>query len=316
MDPKPLKKPWLVAVWPGMGNVAFNAGVYLLSQLQMNELHELRCDELYDVDGVTVEQGLIQRPRHPRNRFFSWSDPKGERDLIVFLGEAQPPLGKFSLCQRLLTFAVEHNVERVFAFAAMATQMHPEHRSRLFGAATDERGVTELRRLEVELLEEGQISGLNGILLGAAIESGIRGTCLLGEMPHIFHQLPFPKASLGILEGFTTLAGIELDLKPLERQAQQVDHELGSLLKKIEERLGKARPGQSESEDGAEFETAVPEPEQEERVAPSDRRQIETLFDDAAQTRSKAFELKQLLDRLGVFKEYEDRFLDLFKKPS
>lgn len=25
---------------------------------------------------------------------------------------------------------------------------------------------------------------------------------------------------------------------------------------------------------------------------------------------------KQELDRLGLFKEYEDRFLDLFKKPS
>ena len=32
--------------------------------------------------------------------------------------------------------------------------------------------------------------------------------------------------------------------------------------------------------------------------------------------RSRAFELKQELDRLEVFKEYEDRFLDLFKKPG
>jgi uncharacterized protein len=31
---------------------------------------------------------------------------------------------------------------------------------------------------------------------------------------------------------------------------------------------------------------------------------------------AKAFELKQELDRLGVFKEYEDRFLDLFRDPS
>jgi len=30
--------------------------------------------------------------------------------------------------------------------------------------------------------------------------------------------------------------------------------------------------------------------------------------------RSKAFELKQELGRLGGFKDYQDRFLDLFKK--
>ena len=33
-----------------------------------------------------------------------------------------------------------------------------------------------------------------------------------------------------------------------------------------------------------------------------------------ARDRAKAIELKQELDRLGVFKDYEDRFLDLFKK--
>jgi hypothetical protein len=32
--------------------------------------------------------------------------------------------------------------------------------------------------------------------------------------------------------------------------------------------------------------------------------------------RSRAFELKQELNRLGIFKEHEDRFLDLFKKPG
>jgi hypothetical protein len=40
------------------------------------------------------------------------------------------------------------------------------------------------------------------------------------------------------------------------------------------------------------------------------------LFDAARQDRAKAFELKQELDRLGRFAEYEDRFLDLFKRPA
>ena len=40
------------------------------------------------------------------------------------------------------------------------------------------------------------------------------------------------------------------------------------------------------------------------------------VFDHAGKDRSKAFELKRELDRLNVFKEYEDRFLDLFKKPG
>jgi len=43
-------------------------------------------------------------------------------------------------------------------------------------------------------------------------------------------------------------------------------------------------------------------------------RTIESLFELAATDRSKAFELKRELDRNALFKEYEDRFLDLFRK--
>ena len=56
--------------------------------------------------------------------------------------------------------------------------------------------------------------------LTAATEAGLNGACLLGEMPHIFAQVPFPKASLAILEAFTTIAGIELDLTELAEQAK------------------------------------------------------------------------------------------------
>jgi hypothetical protein len=31
-----LVHPWLVAVWPGMGNVALNAAFYLLAKLEMH----------------------------------------------------------------------------------------------------------------------------------------------------------------------------------------------------------------------------------------------------------------------------------------
>ena len=40
---------------------------------------------------------------------------------------------------------------------------------------------------------------------------------------------------------------------------------------------------------------------------------IEGLFQRARQDRSMALELKSELDRQGLFKRYEDRFLDLFK---
>ena len=222
--PNRLNHPWLVAVWPGMGHVALNAGVYLLAKLGMSEFAEFEGGDTFDIEAVEVKGGLVQPGRRPRSRFFLWTDPNGRHDLLVFVGEAQPPGGKYTFCRRLVAFAKEQGVERVFTFAAMATRMHPEAQSRVFGAATDQPNLDELKRLELDILEDGNIGGLNGVLLSAAAE-----------------------------------------------------------------------------------------PEQPKRRSTA-RKRIEELFEEATRDRSKAFELKQELDRLGVFKEYEDRFLDLFKK--
>jgi proteasome assembly chaperone (PAC2) family protein len=312
-----------------MGHVALNAGIYLLSKLNMTAIAEFETGDLFDVNEVEVKDGIIQPLRRPRNRFFVWTDPNKKHDLIVFLGEAQPPAGRLAFCRQVIGFAREHGVERVFTFAAMATRMRPEDRSRVFGAATDEDGVTEQRHLELNILEDGNIGGLNGLLLAAAAEVGLRGSCLLGEMPHIFSQAPFPKASLAILEVFTTITGIELDLDELAEQAKIVEDQLQELLTRVEEQYGhkvdegageaggEAEEDEEEAEEEEDAEEGYrTEPEEQPRISPSNRAKVEDLFRRAASDRSKAFELKQELDRLGLFKEYEDRFLDLFKKPG
>jgi len=307
-----LTHPWLVAVWPGMGNVALGAGYYLLSKLSMQGVAEFEANDLFDVDYVEVKGGVIQAGRRPRNRLFVWKDPKRQHDLVVFLGEAQPPVGKYPFCRQLIAHVRELGVERVFTFAAMATQMNPAHRSRVFGAATDPASVAEIKRLELEVMEDGHIGGLNGVLLGAATENGLRGTCLLGEMPHVFVQVLYPKAALAILEVFVTITGIDLDLTELAEQVQVMDRQLGKLLERQVEELmpGAEQSDGSQPPDGEDGQAA--EPAEEERLSAKDREQIEQLFEQAATDRAKTVELKKELDRLGVFKEYEDRFLDLF----
>lgn len=302
-----LANPVLLAVWPGMGHVALSAGYYLLAKLTMNGFAEFAAVELFDVEHVLVKRGRIQPIRLPRSRLFVWKDPARQQDLVLFLGEAQPPLGRYSFCRKLVETAQELGVQRIVTFAAMATDMRPEHASRVFGAATDANGVAEVERLGVELLQDGQIGGLNGVLLGVAAEVGISGLCLLGEIPHIFAQVPFPKASLAVLEIFTRSVRIEIDYAELADQARTTDRKLGEVLAQVEARL---RSNEEEPNDPESF---LPEPE-EPRLGRADLQRLEGLFAKTREDRSKAYELKQELDRLGVFAEYEDRFLDLFKK--
>lgn len=302
-EPPELNAPWLVAVWPGMGNVAVSAGYYLMAKLGMQLLSEYSADELFDAEHVIVKAGMISPARLPRNRFYYWSDPNGNHDIVVFIGEAQPPAGKHRFCTNLMEYASSFGIQRVFTFAAMATQMRPSAPSRVFCAATDNTLLTELQEANLHTLDDGHIGGLNGILLGVAAHHGLPGACLLGEMPHVFHQLPYPKASLGVLRAFIKLADIDLGLEELTEQAEAVDQQLIHLVSKMESVMTQS----------PEEESYQPEAQEEDRLGPKDESRIEQLFEAAAKDHARAFELKQELDRLGVFPDYEDRFLDLFK---
>ena len=304
-----LNDPWLIAAWPGMGAVAISAGYYLMAKLGMHLLAEFPAREFFDLERVEVRDGLILTSALPRSRLFLWQNPAQTHDLIVFIGEAQPPAKGAAFCAKLIGFAQKLRVRRVFTFAAMATQMRPEHDSRVFGAAIDRDTLAKFKHLDVQPLEDAQISGLNGVLLGVAADNGMKGGCLLGEMPHVFSQFPFPKASLAVLRSFSAMATVAIDFKELQMQSRQVEKGLEEFLHRLENSVGAPEEATAPAE----------QPEAEtpsSRLSGHDRQHLEELFAIARKDRSRAYELKQALDRLKVFQAYEDRLLDLFKKPE
>lgn len=318
------REKWLVAAWPGMGTVSIGAVAYLINTLGARFVHELRSRDIFELTHVEVKDGLAKPGQMPRSIFLEWSSPESQRDLLIFLGEAQPPSRGYSLCHTVLDFAQSRGIDRVVTFAALATQLHPANKPNVFGVATNGEGIRELQNLGVTVLKEGQITGLNGVLLAAAIDRGIPGMCLMGELPYFASAVPNPAASQAVLEIFTSLAEIDLDFGPLAQQAEAVQEALLKMLEKLQE---SAR--QSEGEESFTVpEFAIDEPEEEEQQPDPDddpaekkpalnyhaRQRIEHLFKAASQDREKAFELKAELDRLGVFDQYEDRFLDLFKR--
>lgn len=306
----------LVAVWPGMGQIAATAGYYLMSQLGMQELAEFPAQGLFDVDSITVQHGIIQPSQRPRSRIFSWRAPKGKRDILVFIGEAQPPLGKYEFCQRLVDCATSLGATQIVTFAAMASTMHLTADSRVFAAATDEPLLDEITLLGGEPLGEGNIGGMNGVLLGVAADRGIPGLCLLGEMPHSLVQLAYPKGALTVLRTFSRYLELNLNLKPLVQHTTEVDKQLEELMSELRARQAlstrePARENQEEEDEEEAFSAAS-----DEALSREDAEELERLFRETAKDRSKAYDLKRELDRLGVFEQYEDRFLDLFRKST
>jgi proteasome assembly chaperone (PAC2) family protein len=306
-----LKKPWLVAAWPGMGGVAQIAAAYLVRQLAARPLAELDPSHFFETPSIRIKGGLIQPSELPRSVFHAWRNPGGAHDLIVMLGQQQPENARDRYCSALVDVAVKFGVERVFTFAAMATPIHPSAEPRVFAACTREELLPDLRRDGITLLEEAEITGLNGVFLAAAAKRELPGLCLLGEFPFFAAGVPHPRASAAVLRIFSELAGIQLDMTDLLADAATIERNLIQHLERAQ-RAAQERKEEPEEETESALDEAL-EQDGEPRIAPEVVERIEQLFVQARADRAKAVELKAQLDRHGLFKQYEDRFLDLFK---
>ena len=316
---RPLRDPWLVAVWPGMGGVAQIAGTYLVRQLEMQPLVELDTQGFFDQVSISVRNGLVQPPERPRSVFYVWRNPGEGRDLVVLLGDRQPNVDGARYCQALLELAEKHGIERVYTFAAMATPIHPAAEPRVFAAATTPECAKELEDAGATRMRDGEVTGLNCVFVSVAAERGLSGACLLGEFPFFAATVPNPKASVAVLRVFAQLSGVAVPLAELVADARKFERGLVEHLENLQNaaRLAASREGNDEAPEASEGESAgetfsAPEEGPSKGVL----RRIEALFKLAKGDRSRALELKTELDRHGLFRDYEDRFLDLFKQAN
>lgn len=222
-----LRNPSLIAAWSGMGAVALIAVNYLKQALGAEALGEILPHEFFSPEGVLVQDSVIQVPDPPESKFYYWDSEAG-RDLLIFLGGAQPQRA-YELGNLVLDVAEGFGVKRVYTSAAFPLWVRPAREPNVWGAVTRAELMPSLRRHGVLPMREGSISGLNGLLLGAAKQRGIEGICLLGEMPIYATQTANPKAAQAVLEVLTGMLGIRIDLGELAAWAEQVEPEMEQL---------------------------------------------------------------------------------------
>lgn len=304
-----LKNPYLVIAWPGMGEVAFKTAAYLVEQLKAEEFAEMPAQDFFFLTESIIQKGVISIPQLPYSKFFYAKGKSGQRDMIIFLSDAQPDLAKAEdYCQRIISLAKSFKVQTVIGFAAMPQPIDHTQEPRVWFTATTQEMVSHLKKYDMELLNEGQISGLNGLFLGIAKREGLQGFCLLGEIPLYTIQIENPKASARVLEVLGKILDMPVDLAQLMDQAQTMEAQINSLMDHL--KLGPT-PGPIGEEEIEKIKKSL---SQLTKLPLSVKEKIEKMFTQAQADIAKANELKAELDKWSVYKEYEDRFLDLFKK--
>jgi proteasome assembly chaperone (PAC2) family protein len=81
----------------------------------------------------------------------------------------------------------------------------------------------------------GNITGLNGLLLGVAKKRNFEAICLMGEIPVYLQGLPlsYPKASKSVLEVLNHSLKIEVNLDKLDELDQEVERRIEEFYQQI-----------------------------------------------------------------------------------
>lgn len=305
-----LKSPYLIVAWPGMGEVAFKAATYLIDKLKAEEFAEIQPKEFFYLTGSNVSNGLLRLPALPYGKFFFWKNKSGKNDLIIFVSDSQPDLAMADeYCKRVMHVAKTFKVKKVIGFAAMPQPIDHVHEPGVWVTSTSKELNDNLKKINLQLLTEGQISGLNGLFLGIAKRDGFEGICILGEIPLYTIQVDNPRASHAVLEVLNKILNLDIDLSGLIEQAHEMEEQINKLLDFL--KIGPS-PASPIGED--EVEKIKKSLSQLTRLPVSVKENIEKLFVEAKTDIAKAHQLKAELDKWNVYREYEDRFLDLFKK--
>ncbi|MBD3240710.1 MAG: hypothetical protein GF331_09015 [Chitinivibrionales bacterium] len=299
--------PVMLAAWPGLADVGILAIDYLRRQIGAEAFAEIDMSPFVTPESAVISAGVARLPDTPDSVFHYHYDP----DLIVFESGAQVS-GRdgIEIVRAVLDFARQYGVTRIYTADAMPLRQSHSDPSRLFGVANSRGFLAQLEGYGVSPVDHGRVRGLSGVLLGLASSMGIDAACIMPSIPSYAGPVAYPKAALVVLSVLEALLNVRLDHLEIEEAAAEADTILEAIEGRIRERFPSViRP----HDDDAMHDEQVPPEDSGTRVPRTARNRIEHLFDEVAHDRSKAMELKRELDRWGLYDEYEDRFLDLFR---
>ena len=126
----------------------------------------------------------------------------------------------------VLDVALKFGCRRVYTSGAAVAPIHHTMIPKVWVVPNTDDLIHEVKNYENTILMsdiegrggQGNIAGLNGLLLGVAKERGLDAICMMGEIP-IYLQgfaFPYPKASKSVLEVLTASLGIKIQMEELD----------------------------------------------------------------------------------------------------
>jgi proteasome assembly chaperone (PAC2) family protein len=149
----------------------------------------------------------------------------------------------YHMANLVLDVAEKFKCRRVYTSGAAVALTHHTIKPRVWAVPNSESLIPEIRGFkntvfmsDVEGMEgHGNITGLNGLLLGVAKKRGFEAICLMGEIPVYLQGLPlsYPKASKSVLEVICYSLAMEISLDKLDELAKKTERRIEEFYQQI-----------------------------------------------------------------------------------
>ena len=236
-----LRQPHMVVAlngWVDGGESATGSLRFLRRKLRPLKLAEMPASrfQVYQMPGQLslrpysrIEDGLLKEYRPQRNEFYSWANPEGERDVILFNG-SEPNLNWEEYAAAILEVAREFGVTRIYMLGGVLDKIPHTREPNVTCACTDVALREELAGHDIDCLNYEGPAGLRTTLLHMSQRAHLEMAVLHARVTYYpeFNVVIArnPKAIRALVKRLGSLLSLDIDLDDLDREVREFERRI------------------------------------------------------------------------------------------
>lgn len=261
LDRRPdLERPVLVCAFTGWNDAAEAASVAVAtlgSSWGAERIGRFESEEFFDFQAtrpqIKLIDGITREIEWPENVLWATSrsvEAAGGRG-AVFLSGPEPNLRWRTFSRTVVELARELGVEMVVTLGALLADV-PHSRPIAVNANSQDPALIEGLGLSPSQYEGP--TGITGVLHRMCADAGLPSVSFWASVPHYLPAVPSAPAALALLESFSELLGVEVEVGGLRKSAEEYqeqvsaavarDPDLTSYVRMLEERYDAQGPGE------------------------------------------------------------------------
>lgn len=230
VDHPDLESPVLVMVlkgWIDAGLGADGAADVLIDKLERRTVARFDADALLDwrarrptmrlVDGINTQLTWEETE-------LSWAKDASGKDVLLLLGN-EPDHAWLAFSEQVVDLSLDLGTRMVVGLGAYPTPVPHTRPPLLAASASSEELAQGLLQNSVDVP-----SGVQGMIERRAALRGLPAIGLWAQVPHYVAAMPYPAASLALLQGANRIGGLDLPIGELAAQADASRSRIGELI--------------------------------------------------------------------------------------